>query len=213
MSVQELDLAMQKDGGKKLASIVRNDLLVSHGIMKRALSTISEGAKLMSEAEHRLSGTMQSLQELLDYSSGRALLFNPTGFEVRMDDAGSGKFGATRTQEGGTYVHQGLDLVCLPGQDVRAPITGVVERGGLVYSNDQRWKLVLISDGEWEVKLMYVQVSLGLIGQQVMAGDVFGTAQNITLRKDYKERGMKPNVHVEVRRRGVLLNPEPLMFA
>lgn len=215
MSAQELEKAMEQDPKKAIAHVVRNDLLVAHQLMKKAMNSVIEGSKLMSEAEHRMKGTIQSLQALLDKSRATALdrFVNPTGFEIRADACGNGRFGVSRNRDGKVYGHQGLDLVCLPGQDIRAPMAGKVVRAGLCYSYDQRWKLCVIEREEWEVKLLYVMVTLGLVGKEILAGDIIGYSQNISLKSDYKSRGMKPHIHVEVRRDGELLDPEPLMFS
>jgi hypothetical protein len=59
MTVEELQKAMKENGTVAIAHLVRNDLLVAYKMIKEAQRNIAA-------AHHRLSGTMQSLQGLID---------------------------------------------------------------------------------------------------------------------------------------------------
>lgn len=56
MGTESLDKA-EENPAIRLAHVLRNDLLVAHGILLQA-------TKLLVDAQHRLNGTMQSLVEI-----------------------------------------------------------------------------------------------------------------------------------------------------
>ncbi len=56
MTIEDLEKA-EENIACKLAEVVRNDLLVAHSILLQA-------TKLLVDAQHRLNGTMQSLEVL-----------------------------------------------------------------------------------------------------------------------------------------------------
>jgi len=199
--------------GDALAHEVRNDFLVVHRLLREASTHVMTAIKALTDAHDRIKQAFKAFDEKIAPAGNRALrLLNPVNRGIREDRAGSGRFGSPRSRNGVKYGHSGLDLVCEPGQSVYAPFDALVERGGLVYSDDQQWKLVCLSNGATLLKLMYVDPSPGVIGARVREGDQIGTAQDITGKSDYRERGMKPHVHVEVRQHGKLLDPEPLIF-
>lgn len=67
-------------------------------------------------------------------------LANPTGHQIRGEDVyGAGAFGASRG--GGARRHRGADYVSEPGELVRAPISGVVQRIGYAYRGDARYNM------------------------------------------------------------------------
>lgn len=122
------------------------------------------------------------------------------GISRRTDGFGSGQYGAPR----GSGTHHGLDVVARAGEDVMSPIDGVVVREALPYANDPSYRGILIrGTGEWsgiEVKMFYV---IGRKSGQVAAGEVVGTAQDISM----KYPGITNHVHLEVRQDGIEVPP------
>lgn len=106
---------------------------------------------------------------------------NPTGGTVRgCDSYGCGHFGAPR---GTSRTHDGADWVSTPGQDVFAPVNGKVVRVSAPYRNDPRYSGVLIESPRGRsVFVWYVSPSNKIIGRTVAAGDVIGTAQDLTIK-------------------------------
>ena len=121
----------------------------------------------------------------------------------RSDRWGSGQFGAPR----GRRTHAGIDIEAFAGEQVMSPIDGNVLREALPYPNDTTYRGVLIvGTGEWagyEVKIFYV---LGHFCGTVHAGDVIGTAQDLSR----KYPGITNHIHLQVRRLGNILRPEEL---
>lgn len=126
------------------------------------------------------------------------------------DPTGNGWYGAKR----GSREHRGVDYVGNTGEDVFACISGVV-RIGRVYSDDKRseFKLIELTSGNEyngtlrEVKQMYVNPKIKN-GEYVNAGDVIGTLQGIG---DFYGGKMPNHCHVEIRKNGLLTDPEPLI--
>lgn len=120
-------------------------------------------------------------------------MISPTGKGIRISDAlGMGRYGAPR----GDRRHLGTDYVCTPGQNVVAPIAGIVEREARPYV-EGHYSGVLISARHMSVKMFYFKPKPGIIGKAVVQGDTIGTAQDISKKKkDYK--GMIPHVHLEI---------------
>jgi murein DD-endopeptidase MepM/ murein hydrolase activator NlpD len=127
-------------------------------------------------------------------------MINPTGGRVRIDNAGSGYFRASR----GTRYHQGVDFECDPAQEVLCPISGKIVRIANPYSGDPNYSGVLVENPRVTIKLFYVKVAQGMIGKEVKAGEVIGEAQDVTLK--YKGQGMLPHVHLEI------VEIDPLLF-
>lgn len=137
-------------------------------------------------------------------------LANPTGHEVRGEDAyGAGAFGASRG--GGVRRHRGADYIAEPGEIVRAPIPGIVQRIGFAYRGDERYRYVELSDAvaQRAVRVLYVG-PLVEVGAVVRAGDPIGRAQDLSVRYP---RGITNHVHVELKQGGVLGDPASLLPA
>jgi len=135
-------------------------------------------------------------------------LANPTGHDLRGEDAyGAGFYGASRAS--GTRRHRGADYLAEPGEIVRAPIAGVVQRIGFAYRGDERYRYVEVADAmtQRDVRVLYVGplVQLGAI---VEAGDPIGRAQDLSARYP---RGITNHVHVELRQSGALADPANLL--
>lgn len=128
-------------------------------------------------------------------------MINPTGGAIRNDSEGHGHYGARR----GSRLHLGTDYeLKWPNQPVVAPISGVISRRVYAYVNDPQWQGLEIIGRRATVKLLYVLVDNDLIGKEVQAGDVIGTAQDISQRYN---PAMAPHVHLEI----TSLDPECLV--
>jgi len=116
------------------------------------------------------------------------------------DTFGSGRFGASR----GGRKHQGLDIEALRGQQVFAPIPGIITREAVPYANDLRYKGVLLEgSGAWSgytVKIFYVD---GIKSGEVASGELIGYVQNLQI----KYPGITNHIHVEVRFKGRVIDP------
>lgn len=119
-------------------------------------------------------------------------MISSTGKGIRNDGAGQGHYGAGR----GRKVHQGMDDICEPGQDVVAPISGKIVRKAYPYS-DKSYGGLMIQGPRMAVKLFYFKPASGIVGKQVRQGDVIGTAMDITLRYPDDE-DMTPHIHREI---------------
>lgn len=135
-------------------------------------------------------------------------LANPTGHDLRGEDAyGAGFYGASRAA--GARRHRGADYVAEPGEIVRAPITGIVQRIGFAYRGDERYRYVELADAQTgrDVRVLYVGPSVQL-GAVVAAGAPIGRAQDLSARYP---RGITNHVHVEMRENGALADPTNLL--
>lgn len=127
------------------------------------------------------------------------MILNPTGREIRSDSAGDGHYHAPR----GSRLHEGLDFVCLPCDDVLMPITGKITRMCYPYS-DKSYGGVYIKSDWCDIKMFYFEPDLDLIGKIVRQGDIIGKAQDITIR--YPDQGMMPHIHLAIT--SISKNPE-----
>jgi len=115
---------------------------------------------------------------------------SPTGKGIRkLDHWGSGEYGARRGQR----LHDGVDYVGIPGQDVYMPILGVLERIAKPHAGD--YSGVLIRAKNMSIMLFYFWPFPGMIGQEWREGDVIGKMQDIT--KKYDDR-MAPHIHMRI---------------
>jgi len=124
----------------------------------------------------------------------------PTGKStIRDDKGGSGYYNAPRTKTVAgkkvKYRHQGVDFVCIPGQDIYMPCTGVIERVARPYVVGL-YSGLLIQAKRAAIKMFYVSLDLSLIGHTVIMGAVIGAAQDIS--EKYGELGVTPHVHLQV---------------
>lgn len=122
-------------------------------------------------------------------------LYSPTLYGIRGTDAwGSGDFGAPR----GGRRHRGVDFVATEGCTVTAPCDCKVMRIGWCYSDDPKYRLVVLDAGELEIRLLYVEPTVQ-VGDVLRTGDPVGEAQNISLRYSRPGAEMVNHVHMEVR--------------
>ena len=128
----------------------------------------------------------------------RKKFVNPTDQGVRgCDSQGCGGYGARR--EGRRHI--GTDYITDPGQDVLAIADGKVDR---LLSG--KYDGVVVGDGQGvSYKILYLNVDDSLqVGSTVRAGQVLGTAQDITGRYE----GITNHVHVKLRVNYKVVNPE-----
>ena len=131
----------------------------------------------------------------------------PTGLAIRGTDAyGSGHHGASR----GSRTHDGVDYKSSPGQEVKAPLSGKVERISRPYASGIDAKRLsgveIIASNGTKCWVWYMEPSTHIVGKVVKAAqDVIGIAR--TLKNRYKD-GITDHVHVRIHKRhGTKINP------
>jgi hypothetical protein len=128
-------------------------------------------------------------------------LINPTGKAIRSDSEGDGHYGARR----GAVRHKGIDLLCVPGQDVLSPVAGFMLRVAFPYADDLSWTGIVIQ-GDWcRLKMFYLEPYINITGAKVSAGQPVGKAQDISRR--YSDK-MQPHIHLEFEE----ISQDPAMF-
>ena len=116
-------------------------------------------------------------------------LVNPTGLGIRNDSKGLGHHGAPR----GHRKHDGVDLMCKPGQSILMPVDGILVRESLPYKDDLKWRGVYIFNPRIEIKMWYM-TSGYKFGQEYKAGSIIGAAQDI----GEKYAGVTPHIHLRI---------------
>ena len=119
------------------------------------------------------------------------------------DLTGNGWYGAKR----GRKKHKAVDIIGTPGEDVFAPICGLVTKIGQVYAQTTRFKYVEITNDVYRIRLMYCKPSVKL-NQLVVECDVIGVLQDVA---SYWNPEMKPHLHIQLWKHGLLTDPEPLL--
>ena len=124
------------------------------------------------------------------------------------DPTGHGYYGAKR----GTRKHKGVDVLATPGENVMAPISGVITKYGWVYKNHKAGKphmrYVEITGDMYRMWIMYTDLSKMNVGDRVFVGDVLGKSQDVSA---YWGGSMKNHLHLLVWKYGLLTDPEPLL--
>ena len=134
----------------------------------------------------------------------RAIILNPTGLGVRNDGQGNGNFGSPR----GKRRHDGVDFICIPGERVRWPISGLFTRMSRPYADDPHYTGAYVIGQRVSIKLWYFEPYPELVGQQVQQGDFAGIAQDVSMKyNDPEQPPMTPHVHLQV----VVIDPTLLM--
>ena len=121
-------------------------------------------------------------------------MISPTGKGIRRSDKwGKGSYGDSRKSQGSRYAHKGTDYICDPGQDIVAPIRGLVTRFARPYAKGI-YSGLLIQGRHVAVKMFYFKPEKSIVGCFVKQGRVIGKAQDIS----EKFPGMTPHVHLEI---------------
>lgn len=134
-------------------------------------------------------------------------IFNGKMVARKCDAGGCGYFGADR--DGGTREHLGQDLLCVPGSNVFAAFDGTVQRTIDPYGDGKFSGLQILCTNGITLRIMYMNPLAGIVGQKVKAGQLIGTAQNISLR--YGSH-VPAHLHVETIVGGKLVDPAQYLF-
>jgi murein DD-endopeptidase MepM/ murein hydrolase activator NlpD len=122
------------------------------------------------------------------------------------DPWGSGEFGASR----GSRTHKGIDYACYPGTEITSPVDGVVTKLGYPYGDDLKFRYVeVMSDDGMRHRMFYCEPGV-THGDEIKAGQVVGTSQDISSRyRDESKPPMINHVHYEILdEAGDPINPE-----
>ena len=123
-------------------------------------------------------------------------MISPTGKGLRKADKwGKGCYGASRGK--GMRLHKGADYVCEPGQDIIAPIGGIIARESRPYGEPDwlyRYSGLIMYNELCNITLFYLEPLRFLIGTTVRMGDKIGIAQDIS--EKYAE--MVPHIHLQI---------------
>ena len=124
---------------------------------------------------------------------------NPVGTKIRNDKGGLGHYGAPRSKRlpNGKlkrYAHEGTDYECIPGQDIKAPCTGIMTRSR-PYAHSE-YDGVRIDAKRLSIQIFYVTPDKTLFGKSVIMGQIIGKAQDISKR--YAD--VTPHVHIQIPR-------------
>ena len=66
MTYKYLEETMAKNGSVEVADIVRNNIIVARKLLREAIRKPEQIVEYIAKADHRLAGTEQSLQRLID---------------------------------------------------------------------------------------------------------------------------------------------------
>jgi len=126
--------------------------------------------------------------------------------ERNRDPKGHGEYGMPR----GTKKHRGWDIVVEPGTLIKSPLSGIIVKYGHMYANALQFRYVDVANETYRVRLGYVELMPDLrTNMHVVEMDCIAVAQDIA---GYWGGGMKPHIHIEVYKNGLLTDPEPLFL-
>ena len=117
------------------------------------------------------------------------------------DCHGYGHFGAPR----GGRMHNGIDVLAYPNQEVVALSDGLVTKIGYAYSDDLSYRYVQVEVGPYNQRYFYVDPNgfVG-VGDKVKCGDVLGVVQDLCCRYG----GIESHIHFEVKdSKGGVIDP------
>lgn len=120
-------------------------------------------------------------------------MISPTGLGIReFDGQGRGKYGAPR--DGGKRIHDGLDFICIPGQEVVCPSNNLIAVRHSKPYREGPWNGIYLKHDHFTVQLFYVIPNPDIWNKEFMEEDVLGIAQDIS----EKYKGMTPHVHLRI---------------
>lgn len=127
---------------------------------------------------------------------------SPTGFwQVRKDSQGDGAYGVNRSSRGslGDILkrrHRGVDLICVPGAPIYAPIDDfTIIRRAYPYEDTRELEGLFFETSWCEGRIWYVQALDEAFGKTFKLGDVIGTAQDVRIK--YGD-SMRPHIHFQI---------------
>ena len=155
---------------KELNNIRSNQCLdIARNGITVAQIRLSNANREVNAAMHRLQGVMDGLRHLVKR------MVPPVSGKIRSDSMGDGEFGAPR----GVRTHTDLDLECTIDEPVLAPHDSHATRLFWPYKEDKRFCGVELVSEYFISQIMYFAPLKDLVGKDVLAGDVLGTAQNV----------------------------------
>lgn len=119
---------------------------------------------------------------------------------IRVDAKGSGYYNASRTG----HTHQGIDLITTPGEYIRAPFAGKINRQANPYPSDHNYKGVELVNFKGDIKMKIFYCDNFIIGKTFSEGDIIARSQDISTKYG---PGMIPHIHVEIRVNNILIDP------
>ncbi len=117
-------------------------------------------------------------------------MISPTEKGVRNDPCGSGYYRAKR----GGRLHKGTDYLCVGGQSIYSPISGLLKREAKPYAKEE-YSGCVIENEFVTIKMFYFKPFKDLIGKKVEQCQHIGFAQDIS--KKYSPK-MLPHIHLEI---------------
>jgi len=187
--------------GKYTTNAIGDSSILSDSVSKGVASAVAGGVGSMIAGGKFENGAVTAAYGYLfnycvTHGCTPTALGNVRGRDVQY---GSGWAGSSR--DGGARSHEGTDYTTTPGQDIEAPIGGVVT-GVNPYRGDPRLMGVQITNEAGQVaRVFYVKPFDVVVGMRVEAGDVIGTAQDLHVKYN---SNMTNHVHVEIRVNGKL---------
>lgn len=118
-------------------------------------------------------------------------MISPTGLGIRSDGEGDGHYGAPR----GRRLHNGVDYICVPGQDIVAPFDMTILREAWPYK-DLTLSGIAWRYGNSEGRMFYFQPHDNVIGKDVKQRQSIGFAQSVSAY--YKSVIMTDHIHFQI---------------
>ncbi|PSG90871.1 M23 family metallopeptidase [Aurantibacter aestuarii] len=128
------------------------------------------------------------------------------------DPKGCGHFGANRgyNADGTRRYHRGIDLVANENDAIKTPFDCVVNRYGYVAGDKAHQLIELQGVGgfkDYKAKIMYVKYNNN-VNVSFSKGEIVCYADDI---KQKYGTSITPHVHVEIYKKGVLIDPTPFV--
>jgi hypothetical protein len=118
-------------------------------------------------------------------------MISPTGKGIRVDSEGDGQYGESR----GDRIHRGVDYLCDQGQEIKAPFDMRIVRESKPKAGSPMTGIAW-EKGRSTGRMWYFKPFKHVIGQEVVQGEVVGTAQSVS--QDYGLPNMEDHIHFQV---------------